>query len=175
MKGVRFNSIHDLPPYLQEQAREQLGQKAKGKRKPRGTGRISQTWKPVGKSEVRDDGSILLVIPLPPRSCSPNASVSWPTVYKAKKRLAQWTLAAIMEACGSDCRRMWKRASVQYSFFCRKGKLIDVDNATASMKAFLDQLQKSGIVENDRGVEMLPVFREECPSNPRVEIVVSAL
>jgi Holliday junction resolvase RusA-like endonuclease len=171
-----FARIEDIPNAdWQAQARAALGVKPNKPRKPQSKPSGSPAPIPVSGSRINPDGSILLVIPHPPRSCSPNARVHWTTLRTAKKRLAEWTNDAITEAFHLNKRPNWKLAYVTIFWFHKKGKQPDHDNAISSCKAAIDQLQKSGIIENDRGVTMLPPECKVDGVQPRVEILIREL
>lgn len=164
-----FARIEDMPLEWQGQARELLGMKPK-KEKKRAP---SPAPIPVSGSKVNSDGSILLVIPHPPKSCSPNLSrTHWATIHNAKKRLAGWTYDAIVEAFQLTPKPNWKAAFITYFWYHKKGQARDQTNIIGSMKAAEDAIERAGIVENDRGVTMLPPECKVDHQMPRVEILI---
>ncbi len=90
--------------------------------------------------------------PWPPRSLSPNVSVQWRTLAKAKREYkedCEWTILAE--------RPSWVRAkehplappvTAQVTFVC-DGRRRDPDNHMAMLKPLWDALVEMGVLEDD--------------------------
>ncbi len=168
-----FRRIEDMPLDWQPQARAAIGQTPKSKKKRTERIDTNSHARQLSGSKINPDGSILLIVPHPPKSCSPNGkSRSWIAVRNAKIRLKDWVSFAVFEAFSTNPKPNWKSSTVQYIWYRRKGPAPDDTNIIGSMKAAEDYLQECGILENDRGVTMLPPMKQFDPVSPRVEIII---
>lgn len=68
---------------------------------------------------------------------------------------------------------MWRQAVARAVWYLGKGaKILDDDNALASLKAAFDGMQDAGLVVDDRGIRHLSPIWVRDIKNPRVEIEV---
>jgi len=97
-------------------------------------------------------------VPLPPKACSPNSRPHWAARAKAVKgqrTAARWAAIIALEM---TCPR-WQSVTIQATFYksSRRAKVLDVDNAIASLKGLCDGIADSGMILNDRGITWLPI------------------
>ena len=113
---------------------------------------------------------VVIVLPLPPRDLSPNASVShWRRAAATRKYRRTAGLTALAAA---GCRLNWNRAVAQATFYWPDRQRRDIRNAEASLKAAYDGIVDAGVIVDDRA----EVLEHEAtafwvdPARPRVEI-----
>lgn len=120
--------------------------------------------------------AITIVLPLPPRTLSPNGRSHWATKARAVKKYrgdAKVAALAAMNEAGMRCAPMWERATAAITFYKRTAHQSDLDNLIASLKAGLDGIADAGVIANDSGLTPLPPTVVKDAANPRVEIVVT--
>lgn len=115
--------------------------------------------------------SIIITLPLPHKSLSPNARCHWRAKAKAVKSYrAQAGLEVMAETCGEKWK--WPTATVQCTFYFKDARKRDKDNLLASMKSAFDGLEDAGLVANDNDFTHLPVRIEKDKINPRVVVEI---
>lgn len=118
--------------------------------------------------------NLIVTLPLPPRSLSPNSRGHWATKaravgnYRADARLA--TLSALHDA-REVCA--WDAASIEPHFYHRANRKRDGDNATASLKAGFDGAVDAGLVKDDCNIRHLPAVFHIDKLHPRVELWIT--
>jgi crossover junction endodeoxyribonuclease RusA len=122
-----------------------------------------------------EDGGLLVTLPLPPSALSPNARVHWRKKADAVKEYRAAAKVAARLALWRDVAPRWDRATVQATFYLRRRRNLDGDNALAWIKAGIDGLADAGVVANDSGFTHLPVRVEIDRERPRVELLVTPL
>lgn len=104
--------------------------------------------------------SITLELPHPGNTCSPNSRAHWTARHKSIKaiREAAATIAAYELRKINATPPRWERAEVEATFYRpgNRAKLVDEDNAIATLKGIFDGLQDAGIIANDSGLSHLP-------------------
>lgn len=119
--------------------------------------------------------ALVIDLPIPPRTVSPNARPHWAAVAKAKAKMrADGKLAAksaIREQRPSGLP--WKSATVKPLFFFRVNRKRDRDNFGAMLKAYYDSLQDAGVIVNDCGLIPHPPVMCVDKDDPRVELIVA--
>lgn len=125
---------------------------------------------------VQADGSILLVLPMPPRALSPNACRGqsiWAAMAKAKlvkrhREIARLIMASALASL--DKRPCFAGYSMQ--FFFRTAAFRDDDNADASCKAYRDGIaQALGVDDRTLRKLLLSTYQKDGAA-PRVEITL---
>lgn len=105
---------------------------------------------------------IVLDLPLPPQKLHPNERVGW--VQKAqliKKNRVDVAMVGRLQAP----EKPFKTAKVRGTFYVNKRN--DEDNLNSWIKSSLDALQDAGIIENDKGIELLPPYQVVDSRGPR--------
>lgn len=121
---------------------------------------------------------IVITLPLPPATLSPNSRKHWRVKAKA---VQHYRLLAKLEAINAMLRAntprngltfKWPAATVRCLFYHRDARRRDSDNLLASMKSAFDGIADSGVIENDSGLTHMPVMKAKDGKNPRVEIEI---
>jgi crossover junction endodeoxyribonuclease RusA len=116
---------------------------------------------------------LIIILPLPPRVLSPNASRHWRASLSSKKKARAdagfATIAAIRE---QHVDATWKRARLQATFAFRVRRHHDEDNLTAWLKAYADGIADA-LKMNDRNFRWLPPLQRVDPLKQSVTIVVT--
>ena len=97
---------------------------------------------------------IVLVLPLPPASLSPNGRAHVFTRARDARRVrgeAKFMARSALAARGMGPPR-WQQATVTYTWRNNRGPLPDADNLIARCKPVLDGLIDAGILADDRHV-----------------------
>jgi Holliday junction resolvase RusA-like endonuclease len=119
--------------------------------------------------------AIHLVLPLPPKGCSPNDR---PAHWSQQRRvMREYKHQVEMEArrIPASQRPGWERAETRAVFYFATNRRRDEDNAAASLKAAWDGIAAAGIVANDAGLtHRRPELRVD-PERPRVELTLTPL
>lgn len=136
---------------------------------------VAQKGSSVVAGVRTEDGGILVTLPLPPKELSPNARVHWARKARAAKEYRLMAEIYTRGVIGHKDPPRWERATVQATFYLRRRRNLDGDNALAWMKAGIDGLADAGVVANDSGFTHLPVRVEIDRDRPRVELLVSPL
>lgn len=126
--------------------------------------------------------TITIPVPLPHKLLSPNGRTrSWRAkaaqVRLAKSQGCNAALIAMHDAGMAGGPPKWKRATVRAVFYLRdkRGLEADQDNRQGSLKAHIDGIAASGLIDNDRGLTWLspPITHAIDKARPRVEIVIT--
>lgn len=123
--------------------------------------------------------SITITLPLPHKHLSPNARVHWRAKAKATKAYREQsfldTLSAIssQETVKHDAE--WLYATSQATFYHAQTRRRDKDNLLSSLKAAMDGITDSRLIDDDVGITHLPVVCEIDRENPRVEITITKI
>jgi len=119
---------------------------------------------------------LIVTLPLPPKSLSPNASHGGHWAAKARAiRDYRWAakmacLSALRDA-GDVCA--WDAAVVEAHFFFRTKHKHDSDNLNASLKSARDGLADAGLVKNDWTIRNAEPVVAVDKTNPRVELWIT--
>ena len=109
---------------------------------------------------------IAIVLPLPPKCLSANGRGCWQARARAtKKARADAALVASQYRPAKPAKRL----TIQPVFFgCGRH---DPSNLNVWLKAYLDGIEDAGLIENDRGITMLPARQvPTTKGNQRVEL-----
>lgn len=109
---------------------------------------------------------IVLVLPLPPKSLSPNERVNVFTRARDARRVrgeAKLLARGALASRGMPAPR-WERARVHYTWRHNRGTLPDQDNLIARCKPVLDGLVDAGILADDRHVTVTATAERGEPS-----------
>lgn len=121
--------------------------------------------------------AITFILPLPPPELSPNARGHYRK--KAPKTKAARNLAyglALETSLTKDRTQFpFRKARMVIHWYCKTARLIDNDNAIASLKAYRDGIADAGILINDNHIKELSIDVNKDASNPRVEITLIEL
>jgi Holliday junction resolvase RusA-like endonuclease len=113
--------------------------------------------------------SLVIVLPLPPKSLHTNARVHFMAKSKATKA---YRLEAAITAGQYKSKPRWENAHVHIVYFFKDERRRDKDNLLAWLKAAMDGIADAGIVSNDSGFVYMPVLVTKDPKRPRVEIEI---
>lgn len=116
--------------------------------------------------------SITITLPIPPTCLNPNTASHWAKKSKAKaeQRAAAFNYATC-QFRGPGPK--WTRARVTLRWFAKDDhRTPDIDNAIASVKGALDGMTDAGILDNDRSIEGIDVWRVTDKARPRVEVEI---
>ncbi len=117
--------------------------------------------------------SVVITLPLPPRSLSPNARVHWRRRAADTKTYRE--AAHLMTLAAGGRGKRWERAKAQATFYWPINRCRDIRNAEHSLKATYDGIVDAGLIidDNHNVLTHLPTIFEVDPVNPRVEIRVT--
>ncbi len=96
--------------------------------------------------------SITIILPIPPLAVRPNSRTHWRTKAKHTKACRALSNALCREALAGRKSPMWTKAGMRIEARFKTWKSMDPGNLMASLKAYEDGIQDSGIVSNDRGL-----------------------
>lgn len=118
------------------------------------------------------EGSIVVVLPIPPRVLSSNGRTrNWNYLAGAVKRYRK---QAAELAWYAKRTTEWPMATTPVDgvirWYGKVNRRADTDNIMSWMKAGIDGLADAGLVENDNLIRWLPAERLKDADNPRVEI-----
>ena len=119
---------------------------------------------------------LIVTLPLPPKTLSPNARAHW----AAKGRAVRDYRWSAKMACLSALREAgevvaWDAAEVEPHFYFRVNRRHDPDNLAACLKSARDGLADAGLVKNDMFIiNAEPVVGID-KKNPRVELWIRKL
>ncbi len=82
-------------------------------------------------------GEVVVTLPWPLRSLSPNARAHWADKASAAKRCRKIAWALTLEALGGN-KPEWQRVSLAWEFHPKTANKPDDDNAQSSCKAYRD-------------------------------------
>jgi crossover junction endodeoxyribonuclease RusA len=114
---------------------------------------------------------VTVTLPLPPKELSPNSRCHYMAKANKKKAYREYACAAVLEAGGGGQR--WPAAKVAITYYHKTKRHKDRDNIIAEMKAAIDGIEDSGLVDNDRDLTYLPVVRRTDKNEPRVELTIT--
>lgn len=116
---------------------------------------------------------VLVTLPLPHPSLSPNARPHHMTKARLKKKARNdGYLAGVKARIDCQHEQPFELAEAHATFYVRTNRNRDGDNALASLKASFDGLADAGIFRNDSGLRHYPVKFEVDKKNPRVELLI---
>lgn len=122
------------------------------------------------------DETAIIVIPIPPKCLSPNASV-WSQRGRFRKAAALKKQRRLARESAEEERittAPWVMVEVKAHFFYPTNRIHDEVNAQSTLKGAYDGIVDSGLVPNDDHVHwrnLTPEFSVDS-KNPRVEITV---
>ena len=122
--------------------------------------------------------TLIVTLPLPPKTVSQNASNRIPWAVKARA-IHDYRWAAKM-ACLSALREAgeviaWDAAEVEPHFYFRVNRRRDPDNLAACLKSARDGLADAGLVKNDMFIANAEPVVGIDKKNPRVELWIRKL
>lgn len=119
---------------------------------------------------------LTLVIPLPPKECSPNCRAHYFAKAKAVKKYreqvgdeAGWARVQF----GKELGLPWRKARILATFYHPAPNRRDPDNMLASLKAAFDGLRDARIIADDDRLTHLPPQLFLDAERPRVELIIT--
>lgn len=116
-------------------------------------------------------------LPVPRPILWPNNRAHWRAFARAKKLARRIGRLEGIRAMNGETPPRIKRARSQAAYFFkdRRGLKADGDNALAALKAYIDGVADSGLLDNDRGLTHEPVTIDVDRERPRVEITITEI
>ncbi len=118
-------------------------------------------------------------IPIPPSGLNPNNT----NTHRMKKagliadqRAAACVYSQIAVYDMNDWRSAkfpWNKVASQVVWYRKERRIIDADNALASLKSTFDGIVDSGVLGDDKALIHLPIVFEYDKDNPRIEITLT--
>lgn len=106
--------------------------------------------------------TVTITLPLPPNCLHPNARACWQERMRmTKKARAEAALVASQYRPVQPAARL----TIQPGFYLARKR--DGDGMIAWLKAYCDGLQDAGLIENDRGITLLPPEQYTVPVHER--------
>lgn len=118
---------------------------------------------------------IVIEMPIPTRTLSPNGRCHWSKRAKARKEQRTSAHAKALAALRWMQAPKWKSAKVNILWYHQTARWPDADNCLGCCKGILDGLVDAGVLADDRGVQIGMIFRSKDATRPRVEIEVEAI
>jgi crossover junction endodeoxyribonuclease RusA len=137
---------------------------------PKGSG--FKTRNRVEASARWEGGSLVVTLPLPPRSLSPNSRSHWRVKASAASAYRVMAEVAARTAGPLPC---WGGLTMEPVFYWPDGRRRDDDNASASLKNARDGFADAGLVSDDSVIRAMPAAFEVDRERPRVEIILSPI
>jgi Holliday junction resolvase RusA-like endonuclease len=116
---------------------------------------------------------MLIVLPLPPRECSPNWRGHWTKRAAAVKCYREHAWAEALANIHMEPGMPWRAATVKCHFVFKRPGRRDKDNLLARMKAAFDGFADAGMVADDADFTYQPVSVAVDRDNPRVEVTIT--
>lgn len=115
---------------------------------------------------------LILELPLPHKSLSPNARTHWAGKARATKAARNTARLICLEAMGHSPAPRWPAGTFVVRWYSKTAMRPDEDNAKASLKAYKDGIVDAGYLSTDKDLRCIGFVFGKDKARPRVELEV---
>lgn len=117
--------------------------------------------------------SITITLPLPYKQLAPNARVNWTIKSKLTKAHRKVAHLRTVAALKGNAPEGWMKSKLEVSAYFPTYRFPDPDNFMASLKAYEDGIADSGVIVDDKSLQLeKPIFAKDA-RRPRVVLTIT--